>query len=213
MTSIKQWLQLHSPSAQAIASAWALLTLAWATNQQFHDYIKTAFDALPKGIHAFAVGVIIPLCILWRTQRKNVAVAEASEGQGGTAKAEASVGKVAAVLLFGALMVPLSGCRAANSTTPPAALAPGALNQFDQDSYSSLMAAQAALNSLTTSVATDSNLAILKPTLNQAITDYDVAELAWQTYHAAATAANQTAVTNALNTVNADVTNLQKAVK
>lgn len=110
MNTIKQWIQLHSPSAQAIASAWALLTLAWATNQQFHDYIKAAFDALPKGVHAFAVGVIIPLCILWRTQRKNIAVAEASEGQGGSAKAEASVGKVVGVLVLTALLASATGC-------------------------------------------------------------------------------------------------------
>jgi len=98
------------------------------------------------------------------------------------------------------------GCKPATSTTPPAALVPGALNSFDQTSYTALMAAQASLNSLDTSYEENPTaLASLKPILDQASTDYNIAELAWQTYHAAATTANQAAVTNALNNVQSDL--------
>jgi hypothetical protein len=113
--------------------------------------------------------------------------------------------------------VSLSGCaHQATTTTPPAALAPGAVNQFDQDSYAALMAAQASLNSLKASYTSDpGGLAALKAPLNQAIADYDIAEIAYQTYHAAAltgssTTAQQTAVTTALTNVQSD---LQKAGK
>lgn len=121
------------------------------------------------------------------------------------------------VLLAGSLLLAslssatLTGCKPATSTTPPAALAPGAVNQFDQDSYATLMAAQASLNSLKQSVAQDpANLASLKPILNQAISDYNIAEAAWQVYHAAAqagsaTTAQQTAVTTSLTAVQSDL--------
>ena len=118
--------------------------------------------------------------------------------------------KRCAILLAACLCV---GCHSASTTTPPAALAPGALNQFDQTSYQTLLAVQATLNSLEASYkANPTQLATLKPLLDQASTDYNIAELAWQTYHAAATAANQQAVTNAIAKVNSDVSNLQ-AVK
>src|SRR5580698_5535183 len=111
-----------------------------------------------------------------------------------------------AALLALALCIPMLGCGAVQTTTPPAALAPGALNQFDQDSYKALLALQASLKSLNASYAANpAQLASLKPALDQAATDYNIAELAWQTYHAAATAANQTAVTNALNQVQTDI--------
>jgi hypothetical protein len=98
------------------------------------------------------------------------------------------------------------GCKPATSTTPPAALAPGALNSFDQTSYTALMAAQASLNSLNSSYkANPAALASLKTVLDQAATDYNVAELAWQTYHAAATSANEAAVTAALTKVQTDL--------
>lgn len=91
MTPIKQWLTVHSISAQTLSGVWAFLSILWVSDPQFHDYIKGAFDVLPKGVHAFMVGVIIPICILWRSQRKTVAIAEASKGESGTAEASATV--------------------------------------------------------------------------------------------------------------------------
>lgn len=91
MNSLKQWVKVHSPTAQTASAIWLLLTTLWMSDAQFHDYIVSAFNALPKGIHAFMVGVVIPTCILWRSQRKNVAVAEASPGESGTASAKATV--------------------------------------------------------------------------------------------------------------------------
>jgi multidrug resistance efflux pump len=119
---------------------------------------------------------------------------------------------IAKLFLMGVIGLPiLAGCHSTSSTTPPAALAPGAVNQFDQDSYAALMAAQASLNSLKTSYTNDPvNLASLKAPLNQAIQDYDLAELAYQTYHSAAaagqaTSAQQLAVTTALTLVQTDL--------
>lgn len=103
MDTIKQFLKLHSPTAQSLSAVWAALAILWATNSQFHDYLFGAFNALPKGMHAFVVGIIIPLCILWRTQRKNVAVAEAAPGEIGTASASASVKPL--IMLLVALLI------------------------------------------------------------------------------------------------------------
>lgn len=114
--------------------------------------------------------------------------------------------KLSHLALMAALILPI-GCKA-TAPTPP--LVPNAVNQFDQDSYKALMAAQATLNSLKASVQSDPNAASLKPILNQAIGDYNIADVAWQTYHAAAvtasaTSAQQQAVTNSLNAVQADL--------
>jgi hypothetical protein len=106
----------------------------------------------------------------------------------------------------------MAGCKAASSTTPPAALVPGAVNQFDQTSYATLMSVQAALKSLNASYAANpTGLAALKTVLDQAAADYNLAELAWQTYHVAATTANQTAVTSAITKVQGDLTSATKA--
>lgn len=111
-----------------------------------------------------------------------------------------------ATLLALALCIPMLGCGAVQTTTPPAALAPGALNQFDQDSFKALLAFQASLKSLNASYAANpTGLAALKPAIDQAANDYNLAELAWQTYHAVVTAANQAAVTSALNKVQSDI--------
>lgn len=103
------------------------------------------------------------------------------------------------------LAVGLVGCRAVHTTTPPPPPLAGAVNQFDQDSYKTLVAVQATIESLNNSYKSNPSLASLKPVLDQAATDYNLAELAWQAYHGAATAANQAAVTAALSKVQADL--------
>lgn len=106
----------------------------------------------------------------------------------------------------------LAGCGAVKAPTqPPPPLLQGAVNQFDQDSYKTLVAVQASINSLNQSYrANPTGLASLKPILDQAATDYNLAELTWQTYHTAATLANQQAVTAALNKVQADLASVPK---
>lgn len=107
-----------------------------------------------------------------------------------------------------ALCIALAGCRAATTAPPP--LAPGALNQFDQTSYQTLLAVQATIHSLQDSYnANPTGLASIKAPLNQATGDFNLADIAWQTYHAAASAANQTAVTSALNKVQTDVSSIK----
>ena len=88
--------------------------------------------------------------------------------------------KLTSLILTACLLAVPMGC---HKTTPtnPAYLAPGAYNQADQTLYGFLMIAQASINSLKASEATNPTL---KPYLNQAIMDYNIAEVAWQTYHA-----------------------------
>jgi len=119
----------------------------------------------------------------------------------------------ATVLAICLCILPI-GCKPATSTTPPTALVPGALNSFDQSSYMALMAAQASLNSLNASYkANPTALASIKTVLDQAAADYNVAELAWQAYHAAATTANQNAVTSALTKVQTDLSSATAVTK
>lgn len=108
---------------------------------------------------------------------------------------------LASLLLLAAL-----GCATATAPAPPPPPIAGAVNAFDQTSYQTLIAVQATLTSLNNSYkANPTGLASLKPILDQAATDYNLAELTWQTYHVAATAANQAAVTAALTKVQSDL--------
>jgi hypothetical protein len=117
--------------------------------------------------------------------------------------AASSAAKIVSLLLLcGVLGFGMMGCKAASTTLPP-----GALNTFDADSYQSLMVAQAALNSFKAqSVTLSATSPTFKPVLNQAITDYNVAESAWQAYHAGN--GTSAAVTAALATITADILKL-----
>lgn len=91
------------------------------------------------------------------------------------------------VLLTSVMLVPV-GCKKNTTPTNPVILAPGAYNSTDQQLYQSLQAVQAALNNLKATLqdskTSAQTVAILKPYFNQAVLDYDIAEVAWQTYHA-----------------------------
>ena len=110
-------------------------------------------------------------------------------------------------------LAPLGCAHKASAPAPPIS---GQVNDFDGQSYRSLMTFQASLDSLKADIAKDpTNLTTLKPIVNQAGADYNLAMTTWQVYHAAAvagqaTSAQQAAVANSLNTVQAD---LQKAGK
>jgi hypothetical protein len=107
--------------------------------------------------------------------------------------------KLASVVL--ALLV-LAAC----PTNPkPQTLPPGALNQFDATSYTSLMGAQAVLNSVKADI--DKLPPDAKPALNKAIASYNVAEAAWQAFHAGKTN-DQSALTTAISQAVGDVATL-----
>jgi hypothetical protein len=80
------------------------------------------------------------------------------------------------------------------------------VNQFDQTSYQTLLAVQATYNSLAASYkANPTALSGLRAPLDQVAQDYNLAYLAWEAYHSAATTANQTALTTALTKVQTDI--------
>jgi hypothetical protein len=119
------------------------------------------------------------------------------------------------LILAAATLVPM-GCKKV-APTNPATLAPGAYNSTDQTIYQSLMAVQASLNSLkatlTNPLTTQQTISTLKPYINQAITDYDIAEVAWQTYHAALAtnpSASPAAAQTAISKVQTDLQNTPK---
>jgi hypothetical protein len=104
--------------------------------------------------------------------------------------------KLASVVL--AVLV-LAACP---SDTKVNTLPPGALNQFDATSYTSLMGAQAVLNSVKADISKLPPAA--KPALNKAIASYNVAEAAWQAYHAGKTD-DQATLTKAIAQATGDV--------
>lgn len=113
--------------------------------------------------------------------------------------------KLATALLL-SLTLMIAGCKATKVSTPPP---PGAVNAMDETLYQSLSAAQAALNSLKASEPTTPQI---KPALNQAINAYDLAEVAYQTFHAALVAGQNpdpTPVLNAITTVQNDLSVIQ----
>ncbi len=109
---------------------------------------------------------------------------------------------VLAGIVSGALLMTLlnfQGCKPANTPLPP-----GAINSFDASSYQTLMTAQAALNTLKQE---EPQAPAIKPYLNQAITDYNTAETAWQTYHASGS--NSAGLTAALAVLSTDILRIE----
>lgn len=106
-------------------------------------------------------------------------------------------------LLALVLCLPFLGCGAVNSTTPPAALAPGYLSTADQTVGEGL----AAVNSFVTqekvnyAAAAATAQAAEKTTLNALITATDLANAAYAAYHAGTGTlpSAQTALTSAQN--------------
>jgi len=107
--------------------------------------------------------------------------------------------KLAAVVVS---MLVLAACP---NNPKPQTLPPGALNQFDATSYTSLMGAQAVLNSVKADI--DKLPPDAKPALNKAIASYNVAEAAWQAYHAGKSD-DQATLTKAISQAVGDVATL-----
>jgi hypothetical protein len=114
--------------------------------------------------------------------------------------------KTKALLLF-CLLLPL-GCRPATSTTPPAALTPGALNQYDQDFYLTLSAA----HGFALSAAAQAQVLspAQKAALNQFITSLNAADLLYAEYHTGA--ATQASMQSSLNSVSTAEANYSKTI-
>jgi hypothetical protein len=100
------------------------------------------------------------------------------------------------VALFILLILPL-GCKTLTSNTPPSALAPGALNAFDQQAYQTLSAAHAFAVSASGNAATLTTTE--KADLNSFIAILNTADVLYQAYHAGT--ATQAQVQTQLNAV------------
>ena len=112
--------------------------------------------------------------------------------------------KIATVALLSIVIV-AAGC--AKHVTAPV---PGQLNAFDAYAYRVLADAQAAINDFKASIASGkvAETPTLKTVLNQAITDYNAANMAYQAWHAAGGTGMTAPIAAALNQLNADITNV-----
>lgn len=90
MNAIKDWFMAHSVSAKTVSSAWLFLLGMYYASPPFHDYILDAYNALPRGVHAFLAGVLIPALIFWRTTHSTSVTATIEDGAAGTASVKAS---------------------------------------------------------------------------------------------------------------------------
>lgn len=112
------------------------------------------------------------------------------------------------------LLLPMAGCKTAKTSVPAAPALAGSCNPADSAMYQTLIFAQGSLLNLRATLADPSTapatIQALKPYVSQAVSAYNLAEVAWQTYHAAcmanpklSPAAAQTAVNNLSTAINA----------
>ena len=113
--------------------------------------------------------------------------------------------KILAAIVLALAMTFTSGCAKTAAVAP----VPGQINTFDAYAYRVLFDAQAAINSFKGSVSATN--ASVKPVLNQAIADYDIAESAYQVWHAAGGTGDTTAVTQAIAKVQSDISAISTA--
>lgn len=90
---------------------------------------------------------------------------------------------------------------------PVPAPVPGSVDTFDAQTYRALADAQAAINSIKSDIANGKLTATptIKAVLNQAIMDYNAANVLWQQYHASGGKTAQAPITAATNKVQTDV--------
>lgn len=91
---------------------------------------------------------------------------------------------------------------------------PGSINATDSFLYSSLITAQAALSSASTSISslTPTQQAKIKPILNQILTEYNAAENSYKIYHSG-TLHDPAALTLEVPQLLADITSLVAQIK
>lgn len=90
MKALKDWFMAHSISAKTVSSVWLFLLGMYYASPPFHDYVYGAYNALPRGIHAFLAGVLIPGLIFWRTTHSTSVTATIEDGNAGVASVKAS---------------------------------------------------------------------------------------------------------------------------
>jgi hypothetical protein len=97
---------------------------------------------------------------------------------------------------------------------------PGAVNQFDSDTYLSLVAAKASIDQTKAELASGAFspavAATVKEAVNYAVASYNVADITYQAYHTAALAGNatpaqQAEVNRAVSNLNITVANITPA--
>jgi hypothetical protein len=95
--TIKTWLASKKISAHTLATVWVGATILWSTSPPFHDYLMGIYNALPKGVHQFIAGVIVPALIYWHVQKTTTVSATLTPGETGAAviQAKATENKVA----------------------------------------------------------------------------------------------------------------------
>lgn len=119
-----------------------------------------------------------------------------------------SASKVAKPALFVVILVALAG---GAGCAKHVVLHPGAVDEFDSQTYDALLVAQASLNEAKAQTEAGALPAAAVAPLNEAIKAYDVAEAAWQAYHAAgATDAAKRELQTALAAMTAALGELQK---
>jgi hypothetical protein len=90
MGTIKAWLAAHSISSQSVAAVWVMATVLYNTNPDFAAYCGLIYRGIPRGLHSFIVGIVIPIAIFWRTTHSTKVSAEIEDGAPGVVKASAS---------------------------------------------------------------------------------------------------------------------------
>jgi hypothetical protein len=90
---------------------------------------------------------------------------------------------------------------------------PGQINTYDAYAYRVLFDTQAAINAFKADVSSGkvAETATIKSALNQAIADYNIAEAAYQVWHAAGGGGSTTSLTAAIAKVQGDITNIVAA--
>jgi len=123
--------------------------------------------------------------------------------------------KLARITLALALCLAFAGC-GLKAQAP----IPGAVNQFDSDTYLTLSTAKGAIDQakaeLTANAFSGTVATNVKTAINVAVSTYNTADITYQAYHQAAlagtaTATQQTAVTAALANLNTAVTSITTA--
>lgn len=92
---------------------------------------------------------------------------------------------------------------------------PNQINTFDGWAYRSLYDAQAAINSFKADIQSGkvTETPTLKTIVNQMITDYNAANMAYQAWHAAGGSGPTAPVADAINKVNSDIASTAGGVK
>lgn len=118
------------------------------------------------------------------------------------------------ILILLALTLPLAACKTASTSAPPPPPLTGSCNPADADMYKTLIFVQGSLLNLNATIKADetsdpNTASVLKPYAQSAVVDYNIAEAAWQGYHAACLANPSLSPASAQAAVNKVSTDMQ----